>query len=127
MRHRLAVALMALSLGGCATTGADFPARLTALGTEPFWHLAIDGERLRFTEPDPVPARTGTALRHARAGTLELAGKLGAEPLRATISAGACSDGMSDRSYPYMAEVELGDHRLSGCAYSTDAPPADRP
>jgi len=127
MRPSFAVALVALSLGGCATTGADFPARLTALGTEPFWSLAIDGERLVFTEPDPAAARTGAARRGDRAGVLELTGKLGAEPLRATIVAGPCNDGMSDRTYQFKSSVEIGQRRLSGCAYPTDEPPRDRP
>ena len=32
-----------------------------------------------------------------------------------------CSDGMSDRTYPLTAKVEIGDETLTGCAAATAA------
>ena len=36
--------------------------------------------------------------------------------LKVTLTAGPCSDGMSDREYPLKAKVELGDEKYIGCA-----------
>jgi uncharacterized membrane protein len=44
------------------------------------------------------------------------AGGQGAGGLRLTLRKAACSDGMSDRSYPLTAEVEAGGKTLKGCA-----------
>jgi uncharacterized membrane protein len=40
----------------------------------------------------------------------------GADALRLTLRKAACSDGMSDRRYPFTAEVEAGGEMLKGCA-----------
>jgi len=120
-------ALLACSASGCVTPATDFPLRLTAIGAEPFWNLTIDGGRLGFREPDQASARTGSARRSLGDGGLQLAGTLAGETLRATIVAGRCSDGMSDRVYPYTASVRIGERLLSGCAWPTDNPPGDHP
>ena len=36
--------------------------------------------------------------------------------LTVTLTATDCSDGMSDRTYPLTAKVEIGDDELTGCA-----------
>ena len=42
-------------------------------------------------------------------------------PLILTLMATDCSDGMSDRTYPLTAKVEIGDETLTGCAAATAA------
>ena len=39
-------------------------------------------------------------------------------PLVVTLMATDCSDGMSDRTYPLTAKVEIGTESLTGCAAS---------
>ncbi len=87
-----------------------------AVGTEPFWALSVRPEWITFSGLDrttlswPNPGvrwqgrrRTWTA--RSVAGEISVA-----------IEPGDCSDGMSDRTYPYAAEVRLGAEVLKGCA-----------
>ena len=43
------------------------------------------------------------------------------QPISVTLIATECSDGMSDRTYPLTALVEVGERTLTGCAASTAA------
>lgn len=57
------------------------------------------------------------------------------QALNVTLIATECSDGMSDRTYPLTARVEIGADTLTGCAASVSAimsagesgPVVDRP
>ena len=42
-------------------------------------------------------------------------------PLVVTLTATDCSDGMSDRTYPLTAKVEIGGESLTGCAAASAA------
>ena len=42
------------------------------------------------------------------------------QALSVTLIETACSDGMSDRTYPLTARVEIGAEVLNGCAASVD-------
>ena len=44
-----------------------------------------------------------------------------------TLIAQTCSDGMSNRTYPLTAEVNLGDEVLKGCATPTANLEKDKP
>lgn len=104
--------------------GVDLSGPVRALGTEPFWGVAIDpieggkGEivftgidRPDFRAPNPGARIEGEiAVFEARdAAGLELTVKLRAV---------TCSDGLSDFVYPLVAEVTLGRDTLKGCAAS---------
>ena len=94
-----------------AAAAATPPASYRALGTEPFWNIAIDGSQLRVSEPgkpdvlllarSPSPIPNGWRW-HSRAITVEA--------VRAP-----CSDGMSDRSYPDRVTVTYRGRMLKGC------------
>lgn len=141
MSHRILAALFALSLAACGPGDRDAPADapppvaepqmlggvdlnepLRALGTEPFWGVAISPETLVYsgvdqaeqTAPNPGPEVQGTTAVYASAtgdGTAMVV----------TLVATECSDGMSDRVYPLTARVELGELSLNGCAQSAAA------
>ena len=49
------------------------------------------------------------------------------DSLTVSIAPGACSDGMSDRRYVYVAEVRVGREVLKGCAYRPGSPPSATP
>lgn len=98
----------------------DISKPISALGTEPFWSVTVDGTTLTLKRPDapdkPFEA-PGAAIQPGRATWIAKAAD-GAQ-LTLTIYAGQCSDGMSDRSYPWVAEVALLDEALRGCAIPT--------
>jgi len=91
---------------------ADFAGPLQAAGTEPFWGLSIRPDGLTLTRPDhpvlqaanPGPAHQGKSAVWSAPG------------LKATLTPTHCSDGMSDRDYPYAATVVVGAETLKGCA-----------
>lgn len=103
-----------------AAGGMDISQPITALGTEPFWSLKIVGTTLTLTRPD-APDRIfkapGAALQPGHA-TWVAKSDDGAQ-LTVTLYASECSDGMSDRKYPWNAEVVLYDRALRGCAVKT--------
>lgn len=92
------------------------PVRLRALGTEPFWNAQISGEMLTYTSPDDQKGRHAELVRRDRAGGAEFSGKLGGSALHIAVTKRACSDGMSDRSYPFTVVLTLGSERRQGCA-----------
>lgn len=115
-------ALLSLALAGCTPptpvqppTGFASPMRM--VGTEPFWGARIAAEGItlsgadraerRWAAVDPVVTRAGA--------------RWSAPGAEFTIVREPCSDGMSDRSYPFAAEVAVGGETLRGCA----APEAD--
>jgi uncharacterized membrane protein len=91
---------------------ADFAGPLQAAGTEPFWGLSIRPDGMVLTRPDhaavqaanPGPRLEGKAAVWSSGG------------LKATLTPTHCSDGMSDRDYPYAATVVAGAETLKGCA-----------
>ncbi|MBA4808505.1 hypothetical protein [Brevundimonas sp.] len=100
--------------------GVDLGRPVRALGTEPFWSVEITPDNLVYTRMDQpkqnAPNRgatvQGTVATYATSTDLKQA-------LNVVLIATECSDGMSDRTYPLTARVEIGDDTLSGCAAST--------
>ena len=102
--------------------GVDLTQPVRALGTEPFWSLELDGQAMVWSNADgetaraeqPDPAIQGTTAKYEARTT-------DGEAFEVTLIATQCSDGMSDRLYPLVAQLEIGDRKLSGCAASTEA------
>lgn len=95
---------------------------VTMLGTEPFWNLKIEQSAARWTTPENPEGTALTLTRFAGNGGLGFTGTLDGQPLTATLTPGACSDGMSDRRYPFAATIALGGETLQGCGYTTGQP-----
>ena len=91
-------------------------------GTEPFWGGSVAGGRLSYTTPDNIDRATITVARFAGRGGLTFSGTLGGAPFDLLVTMGECSDGMSDRTYPFTATLSLGEELRRGCAW-TDAQP----
>lgn len=87
-----------------------------ALGTEPFWHLDVDGDRIIYTTPDNQGGLALAGTRTAVAGGVDIRGIHGGQPFVLRVRPGDCSDGMSDNRYPMTAELALGGDLLKGCA-----------
>lgn len=102
--------------------GVNLEQPLRALGTEPFWGVDITTDALVYSGVDR-PERRATHDGPEMAGTVAL--WRGTTPdgdsMTLTLMATECSDGMSDRTYPLTARLEVGDETLNGCAASTSA------
>jgi len=92
-------------------------APLRGVGTEPFWAVQIEGRCVTYSHPDN---QKGTRMRtrytaSAKGGTWS--GALDGRPfiLRTRAQSG-CSDGMSDRRYPFAADLTVGNGQRRGCA-----------
>ncbi len=95
---------------------------VTLLGTEPFWNLKIEGTKGVWTTPERQPGTAFTVTRFAGNGGLGFTGMLDGKPLTATLTPGTCSDGMSDRRFPFVATIAFGGETFAGCGYTTKQP-----
>lgn len=102
--------------------GVDLSQPIRALGTEPFWGLEFTGTELVYSTPEPpeLRARQPEPVVQGTVATFETSTAAGVA-LKATLSATECSDGMSDRTYPLTAIVEIGGQTFTGCAASSAA------
>lgn len=134
MKQALWVALALL--GGCqsedATIGVTAPGDaqdatayagiaedvvLRFTGTEPFWGGTVTGSTLTWSTPENLGGETVTVSRFAGNGGLGFSGTISGQQFDMTVTPGDCSDGMSDRTYPFSTTVRLGAQQLSGCAW----------
>lgn len=102
--------------------GVDLDQPLRVLGTEPFWAVEISSTGLIYSgvdRPEQKAANPGPALQ----GTVAVwtTATEAKTPLVVTLMATDCSDGMSDRTYPLTAKVEIGGENLTGCAAASAA------
>lgn len=107
-------------VGACREQGgarlADPP--LEAVGTEPFWAARIEGRCVTYAHPeDQDGTRVWTAYRRAPGGGGTWEGALGGTRfvLHARPRPG-CSDGISDRLYPYAVSLIVHGAPRTGCA-----------
>lgn len=91
-------------------------------GTEPFWGGQVRGAALTYTTPDNPDGTTITVDRFAGRGGLSFSGVLDQADLEMTVTPMACSDGMSDRIYPFTVMLKIGDDTRNGCAWSEQHP-----
>ena len=95
---------------------------VTMLGTEPFWNLAIKGDEGVWITPDNQDGARFAVMRFAGNGGLGFSGTLDGKPLTATLTPGQCNDGMSDRTFPFVATIALGGETFAGCGYTDRQP-----
>lgn len=91
-------------------------------GTEPFWGGEVSGTRLTYKTPDKPEGETIAISRFAGRGGLSFSGSLAAGPMTLAITPSKCSDGMSDRVYPFMATLQVGADVRQGCAWTDRQP-----
>lgn len=96
------------------------------VGTEPFWGGEVQGTRLTYSTPDNQAETSIIVARSAAADSVAFRGMLGGKSFALAIAKPHCSDGMSDRSYPFTATLEIDGEVRHGCAWS-DAHPAVGP
>lgn len=141
----LAAGLIGFSLSACTQDTGEISrdaqpfdgiaesAEITLIGNEPFWGIDImpassdgasneDGFTARYSDPENVDGTLFSVARFAGNNGAGFNGQLGGAAVQITLTPGDCNDTMSDRSYPYIATVLLGDRTLFGCAYTSDQP-----
>ncbi len=99
---------------------ARVPDAYVALGTEPFWSATVAAGRLTYSTPENPKGQTITVTRDAAPDETRFSGKLDGTPLTLVIAPGACSDGMSDRTYPFTARLTVDAGERRGCAHLPD-------
>jgi uncharacterized membrane protein len=95
-------------------------------GTEPFWGGSVTGDRLTWSTPE-IEGEQIAVTRFAGRGGLTFSGTLAGQQFDMALTPGECSDGMSDRTYPFNATVKLGAEQLSGCAWRESDDLGDAP
>lgn len=98
--------------------------RLT--GTEPFWGGEIKHGTFTYTTPENMEGQAIEVVRFAGRGGLSFSGELDGQAVDIAITPGECSDGMSDRTYPFVATLQIGDEQRNGCASSAVHPATGR-
>jgi len=102
--------------------GIDLTQPLRAIGTEPFWAVELTGSEMVYSGVDR-PEQRAPQGQPTMQGTMAIwEGTTGAgNALKVTLTATDCSDGMSDRTWPLTAMVEIGGENLMGCAATISA------
>lgn len=93
-----------------------FPTSFRALGTEPFWALHVSDGRMRYTTPEDQEGKSVPYTREETGpGQVSLTATLDGQSLVLSGQIAPCSDGMSDREYPFTVELKIGAEIRHGC------------
>ncbi len=91
-------------------------------GTEPFWGGEVSGTTLTYSTPENQEGIAIEVERFAGRGGIAFSGMLDGAPFEMMVTPLACSDGMSDRTYPFTVTLEIGQETRNGCAWSEQHP-----
>lgn len=136
-RPALAAATFILALSGCGSHrgegnggvpgdadshkpfGAISPQdTLHFVGTEPFWNGQVRGTALTYATPAKPDGTPIAVRRFAGRNGLGLSGTLEDKSFDMTVTPGTCSDGMSDRSFPFAVMLKIGEEVRQGCGWT---------
>lgn len=131
IRWPLAAALVLTACQGGAD-GGDGPApafdeiapqdTVRFSGTEPFWSGEVTGLTARYSTPENVDGTKFAVTRFAGLNGVSFSGQLDGAAFDLMVTPNTCSDGMSDRVYPYAAILRIGDEEREGCAWTDRQP-----
>ena len=91
-------------------------------GTEPFWGGQVSGKSLTYSTPEDQDGTVIAVQRFAGRGGISYSGLLDGAEFEMVITPLECSDGMSDRTYPFTVTLSIGDDKRNGCAWSEQHP-----
>ena len=91
-------------------------------GTEPFWGGEVTGKALTYTTPEDQDGEVIAVERFAGRGGIAFSGLLNGADFEMMVTPLECSDGMSDRTYPFTVTLEIGEDKRNGCAWSEQHP-----
>ena len=95
---------------------------LRFLGNEPFWGGEVSGKALTYKTPEDQDGTVIAVERFAGRGGVAFSGLLEGADFEMTVTPLECSDGMSDRTYPFTVTLEIGEDKRNGCAWSEQHP-----
>jgi uncharacterized membrane protein len=87
-------------------------------GTEPFWGGEVAGDSLTYTTPEDPDGTTIAVERFAGRGGLSFSGQYEGAAFEMAVAPGECSDGMSDRTYPFTVTLQIGGEQRNGCGWT---------
>jgi uncharacterized membrane protein len=87
-------------------------------GTEPFWGGEVSAGVLTYTTPENQAGDTIAVDRFAGRHGISFSGQLGDRPFVLAVTPGQCSDGMSDRTYPFTVTLQVKGEQREGCAWT---------
>lgn len=88
------------------------------MGTEPFFSLKVQGQNLKLETPDGLNSQmavTGPITPHGVPEGAVAVYKSKENDVVVSIVYGKCTDGMSDKEYPYHLVYSKDEHALYGC------------
>lgn len=96
-------------------------------GTEPFWGGSVTGTELIYTIPSRPGGTRIAVSRFAGNSGLGFSGSFEGKPFDMAVTRGGpyggqCSDGMSDRAYPYSVTLQVSGETRAGCAWTDRKP-----
>jgi uncharacterized membrane protein len=87
-------------------------------GTEPFWGGQVSGQVLTYTTPESQSGEMVAVNRFAGRNGISFSGELDDMPFVLAVTPGQCSDGMSDRTYPFAVTLQVRGETRKGCAWT---------
>lgn len=87
-------------------------------GTEPFWGGSATGATLTYTTPDKPEGTAIPVRRFAGNNGLGFSGTFGGGSFDLAVSEAPCSDGMSDRTYPFTVTLRIAEEVRGGCGWT---------
>jgi uncharacterized membrane protein len=94
-------------------------------GTEPFWSGKVAGGVLTYATPEQPDGDTIAVQRFAGRNGVSYSGTWDGKTFTLAATPGECSDGMSDRRYPFAVTVILGEETRHGCGWTGNKPFAE--
>ena len=94
-------------------------------GTEPFWGGEVASGIFTYVTPERADGVAIPVERFAGRAGVSFTGELDGSAVALMITDGQCSDGMSDRRYPFTATLKVGNAQREGCASTTSDPATD--
>ncbi len=128
---KVLAAVLLLPLVGCQAAGPEVAPTFSGIeadervhftGTEPFWSGEVKDGEVLYRTPENIEGQRFAVSRFAGNNGVSFTGALAGKAFDMMVTPGRCSDGMSDRSYPYTVTVEHGGQRLNGCGWTDRKP-----
>lgn len=92
------------------------------VGTEPFWGGSIADGVLTYSTPENQQGTRVAVSRFAGRGGISFSGESAGAKVDVAVTPAPCSDGMSDRTYPFSVTLQWGAEQRTGCAWSAEHP-----
>jgi uncharacterized membrane protein len=129
MKNQFSSLLVLLSLPLAASEASAY--RLQCSGTEPFWgiqvedqHVTVQLEGEKNVRYFGVRTRESAGMAAGYSFKIEASRGRGAKRVSLAVlrdSRDQCSDGMSEREYPYHVQADVDGMLLSGCCSISDS------